>query len=421
MFFISSHTLLADQLSIISPHRKSIQEEFIPRFEKYYAAKYNTPMRVEWVDLGGAENDVRFIHDRASKGAIGVDVFWGGGEIAFYELQKAGLLLPLTLPEPLNQQIPSSIGGMNIRNPTWVGTALSVFGIFCNRRLLTLQKLPEPKEWKDLAAPAFYDQVSLADPRHSSSALMANLIIWEALGWEKGWSTLTLMGANAKQFTQSSSDPIKVVVSGEVAASTAVDFYAMAKITLLGEQNLGFILPKGQTLFNSDPVAMLKGTPNQVAAQRFIEYLLSPDAQKLLLLKKGDPQGPSFSTLARISVNPETYKQVGSKSLVLNPFEVAPPAFLFDVDKNSRRKAFLADLIGIMHVDMHKELKKAWKTLIANGHVPTEAEIKNLTALPVIESQVEDLVKQWNNPVVRNKTMNDWVELARKKYAGGAA
>ena len=81
---------------------------------------------------------------------------------------------------------------------------------------------------------------------------MMNLIILEALGWKQGWETLARIAGNTKKFTLSSSAPIKAIVSGQAALATAIDFYASAKINLLGKENLGFLLPKGETIINSD-------------------------------------------------------------------------------------------------------------------------------------------------------------------------
>ena len=406
----------SDTLTIISPHRKSIQDELIPRFEKAYADQYKRPIHVEWIDQGGAENDLRFIRARAEKGPIGIDLFWGGGEISFQELQQEGLLVPYTLPEPLRHQIPETLSGMRLQNPAWIGSALSAFGIFYNKQILAMRKLPTPLLWQDLGQTEFFDQLSMTDPRRSSSYLMMDLIILEALGWQQGWETLARLAANTKQFTQSSSDPIKAVVSGEVATAIAVDFYAMAKINLLGEKNLGFTLPSGQTLFNADPVAILKGTPHQLQAERFIAYILSPEAQQLLLLKKGDPQGPTFATLERMAVNPEAYKLAGVRALVLNPFTAAPPHFTFDVEKSVRRKAILGDLIGVLHVDMHRDMKEAWKQLLAKPTL-TKEDLATFCELPVTEAQLDALQKEWGNSLFRNRVLNEWTEFARKKYA----
>ena len=50
-----------DTLVILSPHRKSIQDEYVPAFVEYYKAKFKTDVQVDWLDQGGTSDDVRFI------------------------------------------------------------------------------------------------------------------------------------------------------------------------------------------------------------------------------------------------------------------------------------------------------------------------------------------------------------------------
>ena len=78
------------------------------------------------------------------------------------------------------------------------------------------------------------------------------------MGWDKGWELLAAIAGNTRSFTHSSSDPIKAVVSGDVALAMAIDFYAQAKIGDLGADNLGFVMPAGQTVLDPDPIALLK-------------------------------------------------------------------------------------------------------------------------------------------------------------------
>ena len=39
ILFLPDHGFSSDKLSIISPHRKSIQQEFVPKFKEYYKKK----------------------------------------------------------------------------------------------------------------------------------------------------------------------------------------------------------------------------------------------------------------------------------------------------------------------------------------------------------------------------------------------
>ena len=53
---------------------------------------------------------------------------------------------------------------------------------------------------------------------------------------------LTKLAGNMRKISHSSSDPIKSVVSGDAAASLAIDFYANSKISDLGEEEPRFVL-----------------------------------------------------------------------------------------------------------------------------------------------------------------------------------
>ena len=64
---LTDYAFSKDSLVIISPHRKSIQVEFIPKFEKYYKEKYKSEISVDWLDQGGASDDLKFILARFEK------------------------------------------------------------------------------------------------------------------------------------------------------------------------------------------------------------------------------------------------------------------------------------------------------------------------------------------------------------------
>src|SRR5690606_34102080 len=134
-------------------------------------------------------------------------------------------------PADLKTEVPREAAGVPLYDDstTWVATAMSSFGIFYNKPVLKMDKLPEPMSWEDLAKPVFQGHLSLTDPRRSGSASAMNTIVLQSLGWEKGWQLLTEIAGNTGRFTHSSSDPIKAVVSGDAADAMAIDFYALSK------------------------------------------------------------------------------------------------------------------------------------------------------------------------------------------------
>lgn len=423
-----------DKLVILSPHRKSIQNEFLPAFKEFYKKTYNTDVEVDWLDQGGTSDDIRFLRakfDSKTKTA-GIDIFWGGGASAFTELSRERLLVPFELTPEVNSQTPSSIAGIALRSDpatktpgtsngnkggaafTWYGTALSSFGIFYNKKVGTLEKLTPPTEWSDLTKPLYRDQMVLADPRRSGSAGTLNAILLQSAGWAKGWEQLTLIAANTKTFTHSSSDPIKAVVSGEAPLSLAIDFYATPKVAELGENNLSFTLPASMMVLDPDPVGIIVGAPNQKVAERFVLWVLSVPAQKLLILPKGQPDGPKLESLGRMSVIPKAYQESeGRRIQNFDPFKIQT-AFKFDTDKAAKTQRVFNDLLGAVHIDTHPQLKAAWAAVIKNG---LKAEdLATLSSMPVTESEFEALASKWDDGIFRNETINKWVEFAKNKY-----
>jgi ABC-type Fe3+ transport system substrate-binding protein len=405
-----------EKLVIISPHRKSVQREFIPAFKEFYKSSYGAQILVEWVDQGGAENDLKFVMSRFRSNAKSskLDVFWGGGELIFRELDKLDFLLPTTLPSALESAVPTQVMGLQLKSAkkTWYASALSTFGIFYNKVLLKRLRIPEPKSWQDLAADSYTGLVSVADPRHSSTALMMDLIMLQSMGWEKGWRLLTLLAANTGKFTHSSSDPIKAVTYGQSVVATSIDFYANAKIAELGSKNLGFVAPHGESIFNSDPIGILKGAQNRLQAQRFVEFILSTRGQKLLLLPKGAQGGPKYTSLGRIAVNRGVYglREVASLGL-LNPFAMPDSKFDLDLDYSVKIKAVVADLIGAYHIDMHKELKSAKKKLKAKKQT-----LDRLCLPPISQKELVELAKRWHDGGFRNEKIRSWSQQARLLY-----
>ena len=411
-----THAAYADRLTILSPHRKSIQREFVPAFKTFYKKKYGVEVEVDWLDQGGTSDDIRFLKAKYGKNpkTSGVDIFWGGGSATFAELQRDGFLQKHVLSEELKKQVPSNIAGIPIYDESqeWYGTALSSFGIFFNKRILKFDGLKEPKLWDDLAKPEYLDNISVTDPRRSGSANTMNAIILQSKGWKAGWELLTSIAGNTRSFTHSSSDPIKAVVSGDVALSMAIDFYAQAKINKLGVENLGFVLPEGQTVLDPDPIAVLKGAPNDKEARRFLEFVISADAQKLLILPKGAEGGPTFAALGRMSVNKLAYESTeGKRSGNINPF--AQKAFLqLDMKQATKMQRVFNDLIGAVLVDTHHDLKKAWKKTLKKTPKDREA----LTAPFITQEEFLQLSEKWDDGVFRNKTINAWVAAAKVRY-----
>jgi ABC-type Fe3+ transport system substrate-binding protein len=411
-----------DRLIAISPHPETTLYEFQWAFQPWYRERTGRNVEIVWLDQGGTSKMQRFLYSefqRAPEG-VGIDMVWGGGLETYLELASRNLLRSYQLPDPLLRAIPPDYGGIPFYDAKyrWYATVLTGFGIIYNRRVLDLQELPTPQTWTDLADPAFLSWVGSADPRQSGTAHMAFEIILQAYGWERGWEVITALGANINSFTRLASDVPRDTALGEIAAGFCIDNYAYAQMALVGRGILGYVMPEGLTIINPDGIAILRGAPNLRAAQMFIEFVMSQPGQRLLMTRAGRPGGPRQFNIGRMAIIPPTYDQLGDDSLVaVNPFRLKP-ALKYDSKKGAVRQKLLDDLIGVLVIENHQVLKRAWRA--ANSCDPKRRPdlYRWLAQMPLTEDEATTLARdKWNNPVARNQIMVEWSHFAWEKYS----
>jgi len=407
--------LSQDRLVVITPHPGPLLTEFGNAFQKYYRGKFGKELTIDWLDLGGSSDMLKFIHSEFSKKPAGIDVdlLWGGGTVPYLTLKKDQLLQTYHPPREILQRIPKEIGGIPLYDPdlNWFGTTLNSFGFICNRSLFDKKGIPLPARWSDLGNPAYAGMIGSGDPRHSGSTYTIYAIILQAYGWEGGWSHLMRMGGNVRNFTAHSSDSVRDVVSGDCLCALSIDYYAWAKLEEYGFDKLSFILPD-LTVMDADSVALLKGAPHRQAAEEFVAFLLSPAGQKLWLIPHGNPEGPEKTTLAHMSLLPSLYDELKGRTTIPNPFP-AKGVLSFSHDEANRLRNVVNDMIGTFIIDIKGDLNRVWQAGIRKG-MP-EAFIQEFAKIPVNKDQALQYASQWDDPVLRNKVINEWHTYNRWK------
>ena len=222
-----------------------------------------------------------------------VDVAWGGGPDLFDIILDAGLLAPLEGDniEALLADIPEDIGGSETRRVVgddvyWAGAAISSFGFTINTDLLDIYDLPEPATWEDLASTTYAvylptTLVGTADATKSTSNTRMFQIILQIYGWRDGWDLLIRMGANSKIYDQSGSVR-DAVINKEIAVGTTIDFYGYTA-QWKNPEFCKYIFPADGTIVNADPIALLTTSQDTELAMGFIEWVISPEGQKVWL------------------------------------------------------------------------------------------------------------------------------------------
>ena len=155
-----------------------------------------------------------------------------------------------------------------------------------------------------------------------------------------------------------------------------VDFYGRNFVERLsvihGDSRLHFHAPVGRTNISPQPMALLRGAPNPGLAHLFMEWMLSPEGQRIWALKAGTPGGPRQRALRNMPIRSDFYTPenlVNAADPELLPF--APgAAFQYEAKWTADLFSSLRVIVRAMCIDSHEELKHAWHALIVAGFPP---------------------------------------------------
>ncbi len=364
------------KVTVITSFSKDVTDPFKKAFEKAY------PGVTLEVQNRNTNAGVKFVEETKANNQI--DLFWASAPDAFEVLKGKGLLQKY---QPKATGIPEKIGAfpINDREGFYFGFAASGYGIMWNERYARANRLAEPKDWQDLAKPAYYDHVSIAAPSRSGTTHLTIETILQGEGWDKGWRTIKEMGGNFRQVTERSFGVPDAVNSGQVGFGIVIDFFAFSA------QATGFpvkfVYPTVTTIVPAN-VAIVANAPNRPAAEAFVEYLLSVPGQEVLL----EP------SIRRLPINPAVYEKAPAG--YPNPFK--DPSLgarvKFDVDLSEKRTAVvdtLFDQIITFQLDGLKAATKAIHEAEAAIAKKDNAQARTLVreardliaAMPVTEEQ----------------------------------
>jgi iron(III) transport system substrate-binding protein len=405
-------------LVIISPHWDGIRSEFSRAFTNWHEKNYHEKINIDWRNVGGSSDSLKYIISRfqTEPRGIGADILFGGGIDPFLELKNEGLSQPYHPPESIMEDIPATIAGVPVYDPEhhWFGTALSTFGIVANNRVIETLHLPEVNKWSDLTNFSLQSWIGAGDPRNSGAVHHMYEIILQGYGWNKGWEILYQIAGNVRSFDKNASLVAKQATYGNVAYAMAIDFYGLMQVSAAGPGNVRFILPEDLTVINPDGICILKGAPLQIYAERFIDFVLSEDGQRLWMLPVGHPEGPSRFSIERLCIRPDLYDRYHDTTAAkMNPFKIHT-TLTYNADLSSRRWKLLNSLIGATLIDIHPELVAAWKNSQYNPE--RLAEFKKAI---ISEEEVFDILEKHHDKdeVQFYNTKNiEWQNMAQTKF-----
>jgi len=409
-------------LVIYSPHWEGIIKEFNWGFTRWMKERHNRDAHIEVLDVGGGTSTIlRAIESgyRATPDSIEVDILFGGGDSAHQALARKGYLERIDLPRHVTAGLPRHIGGQPLHDPSgrWYGAAMSSFGIVVNKRILKRAGLPEVSEWRDLTSPRAFGWIAMGDPTSSGSVHMVLEVILQAHGFEEGYRCFAQIAGNVAAFDEGGNAAPRSVALAQSAYGLCIDFYGWQQVAEYGEDDIAFVLPRDLTVITPDPISVLKGAPNPELAALFIEYVLSDEGQRLWYQEVGSPGGPRTYGLNRLPVRRSLYGAGLPTSVTMNPFSWSS-TLQFDADLASSRWRILEDLARAAIIDIHADLRDAWKAVIDAGELDHPELVEELTRPPVTGEELLRLAREeWPDDALRSARKRKWTETARRRYA----
>ena len=94
-----------------------------------------------------------------------------------------------------------------------------------------------------------------------------------------GWTYFEALRANGAKMGKGSGQVVDDTSSGDLVASLGVDYIVLDKLDK--GATLGFVFPHEMLVLPS-PIAIIKGTQNESAAKKFVDFVLSKDGQQII-------------------------------------------------------------------------------------------------------------------------------------------
>ncbi|MBI4490062.1 MAG: extracellular solute-binding protein [Deltaproteobacteria bacterium] len=377
----------------------SFPKELFETYKKAFEAK-NPGIKVV---INSKQTNAGVTYLRETRAKPEADIFWVSAPDAFQTLKTDGLLDRYSPPKEIMGKIPAKIGNFPIHDPdgSYLGFAVSGYGLMWNKNYLQAHKLPASKEWTDLVNPKYYGHLVISAPSRSGTTHLTIEVILQAYGWDKGWALLLNSGGNMGTITERSFGVPEAVISGQYGIGVVIDFFGLSAIA--SGHPVDFAYPSLTSVVPAS-VGIVKGGPNPESAKAFVNYLLSEAGQMVLF----SPE------IGRLPVLPDLYAK-GPKNYP-NPFTMKLGGVDFDNKLSSGRRDIVNSLYDHIITFRHRELKEAWGIIYKAEESIAKGKGQNLAQALSLVAEAKKLASQ--APINDKRASDKEVAAAFKSKSG---
>lgn len=241
----------------------SMKESLIGGIVEGFKAKY-PDIDVDWQSAGAGKIMAKLEAERQS-GHLMADIIWTSEVPDFYQMKNDGLLeqyTPAGFDEVLNP--------FDDYDGSFTAARLGTLGIVINTEKITT----DPANWETIATDANYkNSFGIADPALSGTAFMSIALLEKQFGWDY----IVRLHDNGATKSKGSGRVVDDTADGVLNACLGVDYITAGKIDKGAP--LKMVYPK-ELLMVPSPVAIFKDADHKDAAKKFVDYLISQEAQQ---------------------------------------------------------------------------------------------------------------------------------------------
>lgn len=142
-----------------------------------------------------------------------------------------------------------------------------------NQSVLDKHGLPIPTSYEELLDPRYEGLIAMPDPKSSGTGYFFYKNLVNTLGDEKALAYIDQLEKNVKQFTESGSGPVKLLIQGEIGIGLGLTFQAVNEINKGNDFTI--IYPKEGSPYSLTGTGLIKGRETDEDVTRVFTYVVN--------------------------------------------------------------------------------------------------------------------------------------------------
>lgn len=250
-----------DRLVVYTSHKEEVYRPIVREFEERTGI---------WVELhtGGTSELLEEIG--ASQGEFCCDVMFGGGVESYNAYKSCFEPYVCSRMEDVKEQHRCEDG-------SWTPFTELPIVIIYNNKLVAAEEAPG--SWQELFYERWKGSIAFADPLKSGSSYTILATMIQVVGMEPEVTLRQFARALDGKVSPGSGEAVEEVVSGVRTVGVTLEETALKAIA--GGGDLSIVYPAEGTSAVSDGCAIVSGARHRENAERFIEFILGEDVQRL--------------------------------------------------------------------------------------------------------------------------------------------